>query len=74
LAARASELTQRNTPGPLDALAAAFAETGRYADALAQAQQALALAQKAGEKVLAADIQGRIKLYQESKPYRTPLK
>ena len=73
LAERACELTQRQMVGALDALAAAQAETGRFADAAAIAQQALALAKAAGQEQLAAEIQNRIALYQAGLPYREKL-
>ena len=71
LAERACELTGRQSAGPLDGLAAAYAEAGRFADAVSTAQQALALAQTA-QKELAGQIQSRLQLYQAGKPYRAP--
>ena len=51
-------------------LAAAYAELGRFPDALAAAQKALELAEKQENRKLAEDIQARIALYQSGKPYR----
>ena len=53
-ASQACELTGSAQPRPLDALAAAYAEAGRFSDAVATARKALALAESAGQEELAA--------------------
>lgn len=53
----------------LDVLAAAYAEAGRYAEAVETARRARGLA---GRAALARDIEGRIRLYQSRRPFRTP--
>jgi tetratricopeptide (TPR) repeat protein len=72
LAERAAALTGRGDARTLDTLAAAYAETGRFADATATAEQALALAEAAGDDALAAAIRARLALYHRRAPYRAP--
>jgi tetratricopeptide (TPR) repeat protein len=69
LAARSVSLSSGRDAASLDALAAAYAESHRFADAVATARQALSLAEPAGGP-LPADIRNRIKLYQSSTPFR----
>ena len=56
----------------LNALAAAYAETGRYGEAIQVAEEALALASAAGSQPLAAALQRRIACYRGNKPFRQP--
>jgi tetratricopeptide (TPR) repeat protein len=58
-------------PQVLRTLAAAYAETGRYSDAIATGQKALAMANDIKNSGLAAAIQKEIQLYQASSPCRT---
>ncbi len=58
------------TAGLLDTLAAALAEAGRFEEAVAAAQQALALAEEDGDTELANRISARLKLYQRGIAYR----
>jgi len=53
----------------LDALAAAYAEAGRFSDAIRIAQKAIELANVAGQQELAKQIQERLKLYQAGRPF-----
>jgi protein O-mannosyl-transferase len=69
-ASRAVELTHRNVPGMLDTLAAAYAETGRFDDAVATLRDAVQKAQGIGAVNLADELNGRVKLYQAKQPYR----
>jgi hypothetical protein len=62
----------KDEPGTLDTLAAAYADAGRFADAVTAARKAEELALAAGLKDLAADIHKRLLLYQAGKPYREP--
>jgi tetratricopeptide (TPR) repeat protein len=68
LAAHAVELTRTNNPGALDTLAAAYADTGRFEDAVRTLQRAIALAD--GQKTLIAELQSRLALYQSGKRYQ----
>ena len=72
LALRAVELTRGREPAMLDTLAAAYAETGRFADATQTARRALALAMEQNQASLAERIKARIALYQKSMPFRLP--
>ena len=71
LAERACELTGRNAPA-VDALAMALAEAGRFAEAAAAADEALALARKNKDDALADRIQARKAMYESRRPYRMP--
>jgi Flp pilus assembly protein TadD len=62
LASQADQLSGGQDPEVLRALAAAYAETGRFAEAVATAQKASALAKS--DKELTAKLQADIKLYQ----------
>lgn len=69
-AMRAVTLTRNNDPAALDTLAAAFAEEGRFSDAVRTAASAMEKAKAAGDTNMAVDIQSRIKLYQSQRAYR----
>jgi tetratricopeptide (TPR) repeat protein len=70
LAQRALRLSGDRDPAVLDTLAAAYAEAGRFPDALDAAQKALALAHGQRKGGLAEKIVSRIALYQGGRPYR----
>jgi tetratricopeptide (TPR) repeat protein len=70
LANRAVQLSGDRDPAMLDTLAAAYAETGRFAQALQVATGGLALADARHDDALAAAIRGRIDLYRAGSPYR----
>ncbi|MGB6780430.1 MAG: tetratricopeptide repeat protein [Terracidiphilus sp.] len=70
LAARANELTGGKDPTVLDALGAAYAEAGRFPDAVAAAQHALDLATAEGNSALEQMVAARIELYREKRAYR----
>ena len=72
LAEKLCILTGRQQPLALDALAAAYAETGNYGKAAGIAQKALHLARQMGPKELANELEKRLRLYQLGKPYRQP--
>ncbi len=69
-AERAGELTKGKNALALDTLAAAQAATGNFAEAEKTGERALALALRADDAALAEEIQGRLALYRERKPYR----
>jgi tetratricopeptide (TPR) repeat protein len=54
----------------LDILAAAYAEHGDFADAVATARRAAALAVERGQTGLAKKIQDRLRMYERQEPYR----
>jgi tetratricopeptide (TPR) repeat protein len=64
LAQRACELTERRQVGPLDTLAAAFAETGRWEEAVGAAEEALVLARTAGPGANVTPLAEHLRLYE----------
>ena len=74
LAQRACELTARKVPGCLDTLAAGYAEAGRFEEAVATANEAIQLVKTERQQQLAAQIQARLALYKQGRPYREPIK
>jgi Flp pilus assembly protein TadD len=70
LAEKAAQLTARRDAGILNSLAAAYAETGRYAEAVEVAQQALTLSSAVGPQALVAGIRECLDCYRDNKPYR----
>ncbi len=67
LAERAVALTEGKEANYLDTLAAAQAAAGRFGDAAATAERAVALARTNGQKALAAEIEPRLARYREGK-------
>ena len=53
-------------------LAAAYAESGRFADAVETAQRGAELATSQGNPPLAAELESNIALYQSGRPLRDP--
>jgi len=74
LAEKLCKITQYNQPLALDALAAAYAETGRFDAAVLTAQRALKLALVLGPQELALGLKKRLQLYQAERPYRQNMK
>ena len=72
LAERACELTNNRVASYLDTLAAAYAATGRFNDALATAQKAIGLARSAGQTQIASEIETRLELYRVGRAYHAP--
>jgi Flp pilus assembly protein TadD len=70
LAERACEITGRKETIYLGTLAAAYAEAGRFDDAIATAQQACDLAAQSGKPDLLKKNQKLLELYRAHKPYR----
>jgi tetratricopeptide (TPR) repeat protein len=68
LAERACTLTNYQDPNYVDTLAAAYAEAGRFADAVRTAQRALKLAGESPQ--LTAQLKRRLALYEGRQPYR----
>jgi tetratricopeptide (TPR) repeat protein len=56
----------------LDTLAAAYAETGDFANALEAARHALEIAEASGNKELSRDLKKEISLYEAGRPLRAP--
>jgi len=70
LAERACRLTDRRQAPMVGTLGAACAETGRFADAAAAADEAIALAEKANDKETADMNRKLAELYRSGQPYR----
>jgi len=73
-AERACELTGRQESIYLGTLAAAYAEAGRFPEAVGTAEKAAELAAAAGQKDLAKTDQTSLELYRAGKPYREAAK
>ena len=69
LAEKACTLTAYKNAVSLDTLAAAYAEVGRFHEALQSAQKAVELALATDRPELARDIEKRMQLYKAGKPY-----
>jgi len=69
-AQRANRLTGDKQLEVLHTLAAAYAEAGRFPEALATVRQALDLATQQNNRALADVLRARIALYEARKPYR----
>ena len=72
LAQRANQLTGDGNPIMLDTLAAAYAEAGRFPEAVTTAQRALHLAEDRSDMGLAESLQSQLKLFQAGRPYHLP--
>ena len=70
LAKRACETTEYKNPRFLDTLAAAYAETGQFEEAIQTAQEAIEKALAKKQKSLAEEIKKRLKMYQSRQLYR----
>jgi Flp pilus assembly protein TadD len=75
-AVRLAELACASAEAPppplLEALAAALAEAGRYAEAVAAAERAAAAADRLGQRQQAADARKRADVYRSGRPIRGP--
>lgn len=70
MAERACELTERKDAEMLRTLAAAYAEAGRFPQAIDTAQQARDLAASVRRKDLAAECHGMLEMFKAAKPWR----
>ncbi len=71
LATHLNDLSGGKDPKILRTLAAAYAETGKFAEAASAAKLALALAQAQSGPELVADLQSEIRLYEANTPCRS---
>jgi two-component SAPR family response regulator len=69
LAQHACELTHYQQTTLIGTLAAAYAEAGRFDDAIATAQRAISVAQQNNEKGLVQANQNLLEIYRQHKPY-----
>jgi Flp pilus assembly protein TadD len=72
LAERACQISGHKQSGPLDTLAAAYANAGRFEEAIKTGEEAFSIAKAAGENDLADSIRARIDLYKKGSPFRLP--
>lgn len=70
LAERACKLTEYKQPLMIGTLAAAYAEAGRFSDAVATAEKARRLAEQSGQTALAARNRELVELYRSGQPVR----
>jgi predicted Zn-dependent protease len=73
LAQKANRITGYRNPDLLDTLAAAYAEAGRFPDAVQTAQRAMAAAVSSGNQELAGKIAPRLERYKAGQPNREDL-
>ena len=73
LAERACKITESKEPILVGTLAAAYAEAGRFEEAVATARKARELALAAGQQGLAEKNQKLIELFSARRPYREPI-
>jgi tetratricopeptide (TPR) repeat protein len=69
LAEQICQATHFHNPEFLSTLAVAYADRGRFEDAVRTAKQALALAEAAGASVLVDEISERLELFEMQRPY-----
>lgn len=72
LAEHAARISGSRMPILFRTLAAAYAESGRFPEAVQTAQQGMQLANSQGKLGLATELQGNITLYQQQQPLRDP--
>lgn len=72
LAEDAARISGSRMPILFRTLAAAYAESGRFPEAVQAAQQGMQLANSQGNLGLATELQGNITLYQQQQPLRDP--
>jgi len=65
----ACKITNYNNPAFLDTLAACYGSAGQFDEAVKTAQKALELASKTSQEQLANEVESRLNLYKQSKPY-----
>jgi Flp pilus assembly protein TadD len=69
LASRAAELEPGN-PNVMNTLAAAYAEAGRFDEAVTVAEAAVKLAERMGMSDFARAVRSRLELYRQGRPFR----
>lgn len=69
LASAACQKTEHAIPSLIDTLAAAYAASGRFRDAVQTGERAIAAARAAGDEALAQEIAARVALYKESRAF-----
>ena len=72
LAQRAVRISGGRAPAVLGTLAAAYAEAGRFPEAVQTARNALELATQQNKQTLAESLKAKLPLYQAGIPFREP--
>ncbi len=72
LAEQACRISGCKDSGLLDTLAAAYANAGRFQEAVKTGEEAFSIAKAAGENDFADSIRARIALYKKESPFRAP--
>jgi tetratricopeptide (TPR) repeat protein len=70
LAERACAVTSRRNPELLDTLAAAYAEAGRFPEAINAAQEAITLARTAGDEAAVHQAENMLGFFRSGRPFR----
>jgi tetratricopeptide (TPR) repeat protein len=70
LAENACERAGANQAEPLKCLAAAYAESGRFEEAVSAAEKALTAARTSQQTELAQSLENQLQLYRSHKPFR----
>jgi len=70
LAERCCKLSNYKIGATLDTLAAAYAEAGRFPEAIATAKKAVEIVSAEGDAQMVADLNARLEMYQSAKPWR----
>jgi Flp pilus assembly protein TadD len=70
LAEHGCVVTGRRDPMLLDTLAAAYAEVGRFPEAISAAQEALALARTTGDEIAVGRVEYLLRCFQSGRPFR----
>ena len=70
MAEKAYRLSDGRDPFVLDTLAAAYAEEGRFIEAMEAARRGMDMALRSGENGIAEEIKERLELYKSNRPYR----
>ena len=69
-AQRAARLSGGREPAILGTLAAAYAEAGRFPEAVQAARTAIELARQQNQRAMVESIQAKLKLYEAGTPFR----
>jgi Flp pilus assembly protein TadD len=72
-ARQANQIARGQDPNVLSTLAAAYAEAGRFTDAITAAQEALRLATARNDTALINDLRLQLGCYQRGSPFRVPM-
>jgi len=74
LAEQATLLSEKSNIAMLDALAAAYAEAGRFEDAVRVAEQALEMAKTGRSEYWVRKMEALLPLYRQQRPYHEPMR